>query len=1054
MRKNKILKTFFLMLILLFALAGGEVKAEDLTFDPDGYWSVSTYEDLEKTTDYNWPYRHLRLSGDIIVSDSQNDRELFFNGTEPVIIDLNGYTIERNARSLDTSLFYVQNGAKLTILDSSEGQTGKVSFINDQSRSAYTYRVGSSDSWLSIYGGTHTVKSESASYSANISAEGGTVEIHDGVFDCRMGSGIVQNITLGQLNHLTAAPRCIIYDGTFYAKYNNLDISPMSILQGDIIYSAIYVLDGDFYLSRYDEDANYGGFAYCNNGWGNVIVAGGRMPDHSLNKDGNVWNIDGALVQHANYTFEECTQIYETIQPPPVIVGGMLTKEESLLMLCMQKEAKIYMDKAKPGGTFDKTYGDALREILAQRPEIYVDENTYESPELKLEGVAANDKIRWYGAYDFDGENATWGEITEQRDNAGPWHFDIRPEARTTYYVRVCVERKDGSSTEDMVVIEYEAINKVLQGRPLIYMNNPYFGNRLYAGIFEAPAWQKKESYTYEWKLDGEIVGTEEIFVLDDPAYVGKSLNCTIRSTECKGELTTNTVMVHKKMNGAEPLLPNASFDAAEKNITLEFLRSDQEYLFTNKKTAEELTQEDWRAAIKPENDNAVFKLSDLSLEEYEGETIRIFTRYQETDTTRAGEKAGGISLFLAEKINLQDLIFRDSVGGKIYIPFTGKGEEVILYYDLDPINANQWNSFTWINPGWPVILASPIGSVNAENNTGTVRLELVSTGTTELTAYSSNGNQVKRQTIVVYDPENPSIGSANIVRPMQDHVMEAGTVYVSEFPQMIPQPPASMEFCWYFTDLTQYDQPVFDVCEIAKINCETGEIQALLPGTLTVALMKKNGNDFYRMGTFELTILDSKQKVPVTDIFSDVYNDWYTPYVQYVYDHDLMTGIKGTDRFEPNANITKAQVAQVLYNMDGKPVVLEKPVFTQLKDVYAAEWYADAVAWAYNTGVVTGDLNTKKFSPNANVTREQLALMMYRYAKYKGYDVSATSDFAGLVNAHKVADWSVEGVRWAVGAGLISGVEKNGVKDLAPQGNASRAQVAAILQRFCENVK
>jgi hypothetical protein len=166
------------------------------------------------------------------------------------------------------------------------------------------------------------------------------------------------------------------------------------------------------------------------------------------------------------------------------------------------------------------------------------------------------------------------------------------------------------------------------------------------------------------------------------------------------------------------------------------------------------------------------------------------------------------------------------------------------------------------------------------------------------------------------------------------------------------------------------------------------------------------------------------------------------------------MTGIKGTDRFEPNANITKAQVAQVLYNMDGKPVVWEKPVFTQLKDVYEAEWYADAVAWAYNTGVVTGDLNTKKFSPNANVTREQLALMMYRYAKYKGYDVSATSDFAGLVNAHKVADWSVDGVRWAVGAGLISGIEKNGVKDLAPQGNASRAQMAAILQRFCENVK
>ena len=108
----------------------------------------------------------------------------------------------------------------------------------------------------------------------------------------------------------------------------------------------------------------------------------------------------------------------------------------------------------------------------------------------------------------------------------------------------------------------------------------------------------------------------------------------------------------------------------------------------------------------------------------------------------------------------------------------------------------------------------------------------------------------------------------------------------------------------------------------------------------------------------------------------------------------------------------------------------------------------ADAI---YNNGVVTGDLNTKKFNPNADVTREQLALMMFRYAKFKAYDVTATSDFAGLVGADMVADWSMDGVKWAVGAGLISGIEQNGVKDLAPQGNASRAQVAAILQRFCE---
>ena len=189
----------------------------------------------------------------------------------------------------------------------------------------------------------------------------------------------------------------------------------------------------------------------------------------------------------------------------------------------------------------------------------------------------------------------------------------------------------------------------------------------------------------------------------------------------------------------------------------------------------------------------------------------------------------------------------------------------------------------------------------------------------------------------------------------------------------------------------------------------------------------------------------------PLVGNFSDVYKDWYTPYVQYVYDNQLMTGIKGTRRFQPNANITKAQVAQVLYNMDGQPAVSDTAVFTILTDIYTGEWYADAVAWAYNTGVVTGDINTKKFNPNADVTREQLALMMYRYAAYKEYDVSASGDLSGLKNDWKVSIWALDGVKWAVGEGLISGIEKNGVKDLAPQGNASRAQVAAILQRFCE---
>ena len=202
--------------------------------------------------------------------------------------------------------------------------------------------------------------------------------------------------------------------------------------------------------------------------------------------------------------------------------------------------------------------------------------------------------------------------------------------------------------------------------------------------------------------------------------------------------------------------------------------------------------------------------------------------------------------------------------------------------------------------------------------------------------------------------------------------------------------------------------------------------------------------------------------------LYDTQWKSWYQPYVQFVYDNELMTGIAGTEidgwgiipvqkKFDPNGNITKAQVAQILYNMEGKPEVTDYAASEELVDVYD-DWYLDAVCWAYNEGIITGDLNTKEFAPNASVTREQLALMMYRYAEYKGYDVSKRGSLEGLKNDWKVNTYAAEAVKWAVGEGLIGGIEiKNSAgvvtaKDLAPQGTATRAQMATILTRFCKS--
>lgn len=203
---------------------------------------------------------------------------------------------------------------------------------------------------------------------------------------------------------------------------------------------------------------------------------------------------------------------------------------------------------------------------------------------------------------------------------------------------------------------------------------------------------------------------------------------------------------------------------------------------------------------------------------------------------------------------------------------------------------------------------------------------------------------------------------------------------------------------------------------------------------------------------------VEAKNHSSVETIFSDVYeNKWYLEYIQYVFDNGLMKGNGG--RFRPLDNITKAQVAQVLYNMSGETNYNNADACTELRDVEWDVWYTKPVCWAYDHGIISGNPNSKKFYPNSEVTREQLAAMFYRYAKYKKLDTTQTTDISGFINAENVGKWSETAVKWAVEVGLISGsaIYENGEiigYDLAPQGSATRAQMAAILKRFFEEPK
>ena len=182
-----------------------------------------------------------------------------------------------------------------------------------------------------------------------------------------------------------------------------------------------------------------------------------------------------------------------------------------------------------------------------------------------------------------------------------------------------------------------------------------------------------------------------------------------------------------------------------------------------------------------------------------------------------------------------------------------------------------------------------------------------------------------------------------------------------------------------------------------------------------------------------------------VADIFSDVVSGaWYTDVVQYAYDNSLMTGTSATT-FEPNTTTTRGMIVSMLHRLEGSPAVGS----ADFSDVASGDWYADPVAWAASEGIV-GGYGDGTFGPNDPITREQMASILYRYADYKGLDVSARASLDAYSDADSVSPWASDVMSWAVSEGIISGMTED---TLAPQGTATRAQVAAMFQRFLENV-
>ena len=241
---------------------------------------------------------------------------------------------------------------------------------------------------------------------------------------------------------------------------------------------------------------------------------------------------------------------------------------------------------------------------------------------------------------------------------------------------------------------------------------------------------------------------------------------------------------------------------------------------------------------------------------------------------------------------------------------------------------------------------------------------------------------------------------------------------------------PLGKENAGYWANLYHYDE------NAKTLNYETSA-QVASDGTASLRMTHAS--------QYAIVIDDKSHDLPFTDLGE---GQWYESAVRYAYTHDIMEGMSATT-FQPNGTLSRAMAVQIFYNLEGQPDISGENLGYPYEDVNAQAWYGDAVYWARITGVATG-YGDGTFQPSDNITRQEFAQMLYNYAKYKGYDLSAEGDLSTFPDANSIADWAETAMSWANGNELINGHD-DGTIDAG--GIGTRAQAASILMRFDQNL-
>lgn len=335
-----------------------------------------------------------------------------------------------------------------------------------------------------------------------------------------------------------------------------------------------------------------------------------------------------------------------------------------------------------------------------------------------------------------------------------------------------------------------------------------------------------------------------------------------------------------------------------------------------------------------------------------------------------------------------------------------------------------QTLNFTYLNAGY-------VGySTSVVNDTKTVSVLSVYSDRVVISRYDCDGEYIRVESVGMTDPRDESKGEVTsypITVALQNK-----TNYSLTVESLTPAYGTVSANGWYAEAMPTENYAV--------------ESWTLSPAD--GATVTQDGNRFYFSDitadcTLSVTFCEA---VCASERFSDIdTTQWYHDSIDYALVHGLFNGMSATT-FEPEGTMTRSMLVTVLYRLSGSPAIVVGRDFT---DVSADSWYAPSVTWAKVVGVIDG-YPDGTFRPEDDVTREQVAAILYRYAKYRGIFVGKSEPIEGFTDADTVNDWAQTEMSWAIRVGLINGMN-NG--KLAPQDNATRAQVATLLMRFCLNI-